>query len=99
MMESTIRINSGEYICLTVFHITSIPHISILSENDSVQGQQLTIEQAGRDMVGMLTEVYQQYKDLYVQLQKVVDVSFDISWIPFPSYVIRLLLTPWSTIK
>lgn len=84
MMESTIRINSGEYICLTVFHITSIPHISILSENDSVQGQQLTIEHAGRDMVGMLTEVYQQYKDLYVQLQKVVDVSFDISWISKP---------------
>lgn len=84
MMASTVKINSGEYICLTVFRITSIPHISILSEDDSVQGQQMTIEQAGRDMAGMLAEVYQQYKDLYSQLQKVIDVAFDISWISTP---------------
>lgn len=57
-MVETLRINSGEYVGLNILRITTIPHLSILTDDQSVQGQQCAVIKAGQDFSGMLTEAY-----------------------------------------
>ena len=66
-MVETLRINSGEYVGLSILRITTIPHLSILTDDQSVQGLQCAVIKAGQDFSGMLTEAYQQYKDSFLQ--------------------------------
>lgn len=37
-MVETLRINSGEYVGLNILRIATIPHLSILTDDQSVQG-------------------------------------------------------------
>ena len=67
-----IQINSGEYIGMRVLAIRSIPHISILSENNT---QQEHIEHYAQDMANLLNEVYQQYKELFKQSGQNTDIG------------------------
>ncbi len=83
-MVETLRINSGEYVGLNILRITTIPHLSILTDDQSVQGQQCAVIKAGQDFSGMLTEAYQQYKDSFLQTGRAVDISFELSWISSP---------------
>lgn len=83
-MVETLRINSGEYVGLNILRITTIPHLSILTDDQSVQGQQCAVIKAGQDFSGMLTEAYQQYKDSFLQTGSAVDISFELSWISSP---------------
>lgn len=83
-MVETLRINSGEYVGLNILRITTIPHLSILTDDQSVQGQQCAVVKAGQDFSGMLTEAYQQYKDSFLQTGSAVDISFELSWISSP---------------
>lgn len=46
-MVETLRINSGEYVGLNILRITTIPHLSILTDDQSVQGQQCAVIKAG----------------------------------------------------
>ena len=55
-MVETLRINSGEYVGLNILRITTIPHLSILTDDQSVQGQQCAVIKAGQDFSGMLTD-------------------------------------------
>lgn len=48
-MVETLRINSGEYVGLNILRITTIPHLSILTDDQSVQGQQCAVIKAGQD--------------------------------------------------
>ena len=73
-----VQINSGEHICMRVIEITSIPHISILSENNTRQEH---IEHYALDMANLLNEIYQQYKDLFKQTGRNTDIALEISWI------------------
>ncbi len=83
-MVETLKINSGEYVGLNILRITTIPHLSILTDDQSVQGQQCAVIKAGQDFSGMLTEAYQQYKDSFLQTGRAVDISFELSWISSP---------------
>ena len=51
-MVETLRINSGEYVGLNILRITTIPHLSILTDDQSVQGQQCAVIKAGQDFSG-----------------------------------------------
>ena len=73
-----IQINSGEYIGMRVLAIRSIPHISILSENNT---QQEHIEHYAQDMANLLNEVYQQYKELFKQSGQNTDIALEVSWV------------------
>lgn len=83
-MVETLRINSGEFVGLSILRITTIPHLSILTDDQSVQGQQCAVAKVGQDFSGMLTESYQQYKDSFLQTGRAVDISFELSWISSP---------------
>ena len=61
----TIRINSGEYIALSILEVRAVPHISILSDDVSSEARNRIIEQTAADMSNFLTEIYQQYKEQY----------------------------------
>ena len=73
-----IQINSGEYIGMRVLAIRSIPHISILSE--SLQPQE-HIEHYAQDMSNLLSEIYQQYKELFKQAGQSQDIAIELNWI------------------
>ena len=73
-----IQINSGEYIGMRVLAIRSIPHISILSE--SLQPQE-HIEHYAQDMANLLSEIYQQYKELFKQAGQSQDIAIELNWI------------------
>ncbi len=75
---NVIQINSGEYIGMRVLAIKSIPHISILSENSTPQEH---IEHYAKDMANLLSEVYQQYKEMYKQGSQNTDIALEISWV------------------
>jgi hypothetical protein len=66
-MLDVLRINSGELIGLKVLKIKSIPHISILTEDLSPEGQTNAIVNVANNMAGMLNEVYQLYKGWYTK--------------------------------
>lgn len=73
-----IQINSGEYVGIKIFSIRSIPHISILSDNYQPQEH---LEHYAQDMSNLLSEIYQQYKELYKQTGQNPDISMELSWI------------------
>lgn len=75
------QINSSEYIVMDVLKITSIPHISILSDNNSVTEQTQIIVSYAKDMANLLTEIYQQYKETYIHTGISFDLSMDLTWI------------------
>ena len=74
----TIQINSGEYIGMGILEVTSIPHISVLSENVSPQEH---IERYAQDMSNLLNEIYQQYKELYRMSGQNPDISIELNWL------------------
>lgn len=73
-----IQINSGEYIGMRILTIKSIPHISILPENKAPQEH---IEQYAQDMANLLSEIYQQYKELYRQTGQNPDIAIELNWV------------------
>lgn len=79
---NNLRINSGEYISMEVLKISSIPHISILSK-DKVESERIVSNYAF-EMVGFLTEFYQQYKDVFTSTHNISDMSISITWITEP---------------
>lgn len=79
-----IRINSGEYISIQAFEIKSIPHISIIRDsNPGTERTDYVVEYAN-EMSGMLIEIYQQYKKLYMQSGVNPDIALDITWVSVP---------------
>lgn len=75
---NTIQINSGEFIGMKILLIKSIPHISVLSDNVE---QEEHIKQYARDMSNLLSEIYQQYKEMYKQMGQNPDISIELNWI------------------
>lgn len=80
----TLRINSGEFIALNVIKIKQIPHITIVTDDLTIQGQEYAVENSAREMSGMLSEIYQQYKDIYVQEGVNQDVALELAWVSEP---------------
>ena len=79
-----IQINSGEYISIQVFEIKSIPHTSIIGDTSHGAEHIDYVAKYAQEMTGVLTEVYQQYKELYVQTGVITDLALDITWISIP---------------
>ena len=73
-----IQINSGEYVGMRILAIKSIPHISILSEKLQPQEH---IEHYAQDMSNLLSEIYQQYKELFKQAGQSQDIAIELNWI------------------
>lgn len=73
-----IQINSGEYIGMRVLAVTSIPHITILSENNLPQEH---IEHYAQNMSNLLSEIYQQYKELFKQRGRNPDIALELNWV------------------
>lgn len=79
-----LRINSGESIAMYILKILSIPHITILTSDASAAEQAHTIASYAQNMAAMLTEVYQQYKDLYIRTGSNPDMAMELTWITEP---------------
>lgn len=71
-----IQINSGEYVGMRILAIKSIPHISILSEKLQPQEH---IEHYAQDMSNLLSEIYQQYKELFKQAGQSQDIAIEFA--------------------
>ncbi|MBE6296254.1 MAG: ATP-binding protein [Bacteroidales bacterium] len=75
------QIQSGEFIAIEVLKISSIPHVSTLSENISTVEQNQIIVSYAQSMANSLTEIYQQYKEKYTRTGINPDMSLDLTWI------------------
>ena len=75
-----VKIQSGEYIGLHAIAVNSIPHISILTEDTSAQNQVQVFANQANDFVGLLVEVYQQYKEISIKEQASPDISLELCW-------------------
>lgn len=75
----TNRIQSGEIIAIEVLKITSIPHISIVTSSPESSCETIIAEYA-RDMSGMLSEVYQLYKNEIIQFHRSKDIALELLW-------------------
>ena len=75
---STMQMVNSEYIALSAIEITSIPNISILTENTAELPQ--IIEQYKLDMSGFLREVYQMYKTYSINAAMSKDISLEFLW-------------------
>lgn len=78
------QINSGEFIAIEVIKISTIPHMSILSDELSTTEQSSIIMSYAQNMANTLTEIYQQYKDKYARTGINPDISLDLTWITEP---------------
>ena len=75
------QIQSGEFTAIEVLKISSIPHVSTLSENISTVEQNQIIVSYAQSMANSLTEIYQQYKEKYTRTGINPDMSLDLTWI------------------
>ncbi len=78
------QINSGEFIAIEVLKISSIPHMSILSDDQSMAQQTYIVTSYAQNMANTLTEIYQQYKEKYTSTGVNPDLSLDLTWIAEP---------------
>ena len=78
------QINSGEFIAIEVLKISSIPHMSILSDDQSTAQQTYIVTSYAQNMANTLTEIYQQYKEKYTSTGVNPDLSLDLTWIAEP---------------
>lgn len=82
-MEKTL-ISSGESIGAKVFKIKSIPHISVLTDDLSSSEQEKVISDYAGDMSNLLTEVYQQYKEIGIRTGTPPDIAIESLWVTEP---------------
>ena len=78
------QIHSGEFIAFEVLKISSIPHMSILSESHSAVEQNQIIMSYAQSMTNTLTEIYQQYKDKFTRTGVNPDLALDLTWVTEP---------------
>lgn len=78
------QIFSGEFIAIDVLKISSIPHMSILSESISSAEQSQMVMSYAQNMANTLTEIYQQYKDKYTRTGINPDLALELTWITEP---------------
>lgn len=78
------QINSGEFIAIDVLKISSIPHMSILTDDFSTTQQNYIVTSYAQNMANTLTEIYQQYKEKYTSTGVNPDLSLDLTWIAEP---------------
>lgn len=82
-MTDSQKINSGEYIGISVLKIASIPHATILMPNAETPASTI-IESCARDMSGVLSEIYQLYKEQVESTHKSKDIAIEILWATKP---------------
>ncbi len=78
------QIHSGEFIAFEVLKISSIPHISILSESRSAVEQNQIVMSYAQSMANTLTEIYQQYKDKFTRTGVNPEFALDLTWVTEP---------------
>ncbi len=78
------QIHSGEFIAFEVLKISSIPHMSILSESPSAAEQNQIVVSYAQSMANTLTEIYQQYKDKFTRTGVCPDIALELTWITEP---------------
>jgi DNA helicase HerA-like ATPase len=78
------QIHSGEFIAFEVLKISSIPHMSILSESHSAVEQNQILMSYAQSMANTLTEIYQQYKDKFTRTGINPDLALELTWITEP---------------
>lgn len=78
------QIHSGEFIAFEVLKISSIPHMSILSESRSAVEQNQIVMSYAQSMANTLTEIYQQYKDKFTRTGINPDLALDLTWVTEP---------------
>ena len=62
---------------MRILTVKSVPHVSILPDNLQPQEH---IEHYAQDMANLLSEIYQQYKELFKQTGKNPDISVELVW-------------------
>lgn len=78
------QIHSGEFIAFEVLKISSIPHMTILSESLSAVEQNQIVISYAQSMANTLTEIYQQYKDKFTRTGINPDLALELTWLTEP---------------
>lgn len=79
MKQSVIP--SGETIVLDLIELKSIPHQSILLDQNNPQEISSLVVSYAQEMSGVLTEVYQLYKELFGKWGCNPDISLELTWV------------------
>lgn len=78
--DSCVQLGSGEVIALKAIEITSIPHISIINSKSEITEAE-TIQQYKSDINGLLSEIYQVYKNISTTAGMSKDLSIELLWL------------------
>lgn len=79
-MANFLKINSGEYIGMGILKITSIPHARILAPTPDTSIESI-VESCAKDMSGVLSEIYQLYKEQVEASRKPKDIALEVLWL------------------
>lgn len=75
-----VQLGSGEVIALKAIEITSIPHISIINSKSEITEAE-TIQKYKSDINGLLSEIYQVYKNISTTAGISKDLSIELLWL------------------
>ena len=74
------QIGSGEVVALKAIEITSIPHISIINSKSEITEAE-TLLKYKSDINGLLSEIYQVYKNISTYSGVSKDLSIELLWL------------------
>lgn len=78
--NSFAKLNTGEVVAMKAVEITSIPHISIINSRPDITEAE-TIKKYKSDMTGLLSEIYQVYKNISTSSGAFKDLSIELLWL------------------
>lgn len=78
--DSCVQLSSGEVVALNAIEITSIPHISIINSKSEITETE-TIQKYKSDINGLLSEIYQVYKNISTTAGMSKDLSVELLWL------------------
>ena len=78
--DSCVQLNSGEVVALKAIEITSIPHISIINSRSEITEAE-TLQKYKSDINGLLSEIYQVYKNISTSSGVSKDLSIELLWL------------------
>lgn len=78
--DSTIQLGNGEYVALKAIEITSVPHFSIISTRADNSESDILMKYKS-DISGLLSEIYQVYKNISTNSGVSKDISVELLWL------------------
>lgn len=78
--DSCVQLSLGEVVALKAIEVTSIPHITIINSKSDITEAE-TIQKYKSDIKGLLSEIYQVYKNISYSSGMSKDLSIELLWL------------------